>query len=372
MTHHPLIPAPRRGRSTARYARLSRASSLRVSMLLCLRRLPFDLVPRGFPSVRAARRSNCVGIGAVASTLFLAACGSLPTEPAPVSDRAVSVEKPAPRAAANTKPGEGVVTKRGGGYYKDDGPGDNPPEDMGAIADAVPKVEPLHRFANRPYSVLGGDYTPLREVGQYKARGIASWYGKKFHGQKTSTGEIYDMYGMTAAHPILPLPSYVRVTTLASGKSIIVRVNDRGPFHADRIIDLSYTAAWKLGLIGGGTGMVEVESLTPGAVLPPTQLASKSEEPAPAKAVEQQPLSETEDATGAWLQLGAFGNRDNADALKSRLASQLGDISDKLVVRAAGNLFRVQLGPWVDAAEAHGVADKLADLLGMKPVLVRK
>jgi rare lipoprotein A len=111
----------------------------------------------------------------------------------------------------------------------------------------VPKPEPLHRFANNPYSVFGRDYVPLRELKPYKARGIGSWYGRRYHGQKTSSGEIYDMYAMTAAHPILPIPSYVRVTNPANGKSVVVRINDRGPFHAGREIDLSWTAAYKLG-----------------------------------------------------------------------------------------------------------------------------
>ena len=310
--------------------------------------------------------------------LLLSACGTFSGGPAPVSDRGASVptvETPKPV----TKPADsGYTLKRGGGFYKDDGPGDNPPPNMESIPDAVPKAEPLNKFANRPYSVLGSDYTPLLEVGRYKARGNASWYGKKFHGQKTSVGEIYDMYGMTAAHPTLPIPSYARVTSLANGKagtSVIVRVNDRGPFHPGRIIDLSYTAAWKLGLVGGGSGMVEVESLVPGQPLPdapPTLLVSKVEEVAPAKSEEDKPLPEIDDARGSWLQLGAFGNRGNAEALKSRLADQLGDMGSKLVVRAAGNLFRVQLGPWADAQEARGVADKLAEQLEMKPVLVHK
>ena len=304
--------------------------------------------------------------------VFLAACGTLSSGPAPVSDRgAAGTPQTAPKAGDNNTD-TGHVQKRGGGYYKDDGPGDNPPANMDAIPDAVPKAEPLNRFANNPYSVLGQDYTPLREVGHYKVRGLASWYGKRYHGQKTSTGEVYDMYGMTAAHTTLPIPSYVRVTSLTNGKSVVVRVNDRGPFHADRIIDLSYTAAWKLGLVGGGSGRVEVESLVPGAPsVPPLLLASRNEEPAPARAAENKPLPEIDDARGAWLQLGAFSNRDNAEALKSRLAHELGEMGEKLVVRSTGNLFRVQLGPWVDAQEARGIAEKLVDLLQMKPVLVR-
>ena len=307
--------------------------------------------------------------------LLLSACGTMSSGPAPVTDRGTNVPTAeAPKSAP--KPADsGSTVKRGGGYYKDDGPGDNPPPNMEAIPDAVPKAEPLNKFANRPYSVLGSDYTPLQEVGHYKARGNASWYGKKFHGQKTSTGETYDMYGMTAAHPTLPIPSYARVTSLVNGKSVVVRVNDRGPFHPGRIIDLSYTAAWKLGLVGGGSGLVEVESLVPGVPLPdtpPTLIADKTEDVPPAKPAEEKPLPEIDDARGTWLQLGAFGNRGNAEALKSRLADQLGDMGSKLVVRVSGNLFRVQLGPWADAQEARGVADKLAEQLEMKPVLVHK
>jgi hypothetical protein len=120
-----------------------------------------------------------------------------------------------------------------GGYYKDDGPGDNPPSNLDTIPEAVPRLEPLSRFSNRPYSVFGVDYVPATTLRPYKERGIASWYGRKFHSQKTSNGEVYDMYAMTAAHPTLPLPSYARVTNVASGKSVVVRVNDRGRFTPD-------------------------------------------------------------------------------------------------------------------------------------------
>jgi rare lipoprotein A len=151
-----------------------------------------------------------------------------------------------------------------GGYYKDDGPGANPPANLASIPDAVPRNEPLHRYANRPYEVFGKKYVPLASVQPFSQRGMASWYGKKFHGQKTSSGETYDMYKMTAAHPTLPIPSYVRVTSVSNGKSVVVRINDRGPFHAGRIIDLSYVAAYKLGYVGAGSAQVAVEALVPG------------------------------------------------------------------------------------------------------------
>ena len=150
-----------------------------------------------------------------------------------------------------------------GGYYKDDGPGANPPSNIAAIPDATPRSEPLHKFANRPYEVFGRKYVPLASVQPFQQRGVASWYGKRFHGQKTSSGETYDMYAMTAAHPILPIPSYARVTSLRTGKQVVVRINDRGPFHANRAIDLSYAAASRLGLIGTGSGEVEIEAIVP-------------------------------------------------------------------------------------------------------------
>jgi rare lipoprotein A len=177
----------------------------------------------------------------IVASLMLAACGSVPRHKA---------ETPA------AAPG-------GGGYLPGDGPGADIPVNLDSIPDAVPKNEPLHRYANRPYIALGKTYRPMTTVGNYKERGIASWYGKKFNGEKTSSGEIYDMYAMTAAHPTLPLPSYARVTNLSNHKSVIVRVNDRGPFINDRIIDLSYTAAYKLGIINDGSAEVEVDSINP-------------------------------------------------------------------------------------------------------------
>lgn len=148
-----------------------------------------------------------------------------------------------------------------GGYYKDDGPGDKVPAN---VPDAVPRVEPLHKYANRPYVAMGKQYVPMTSVQPFHQRGLASWYGKRYHGNKTSSGETYDMYAMSAAHPTLPIPSYARVTNVANGKSVVVRINDRGPFHSARIIDLSYAAAHKIGIVGAGQAQVEVESVIPG------------------------------------------------------------------------------------------------------------
>jgi len=315
--------------------------------------------------------------------LALAACGTPTTRP--VVDRTEpaaapsSASVPAPTAAAGKSAPQkppAYVLKKGGGFYLDDGPGDNPPADLDAIADAVPRAEPPHRFANNPYSVLGRDYVPLRSGAPYQARGIASWYGRKFHGQKTSSGERYDMYGMTAAHPTLPIPSYVRVTNPANGKSVIVRINDRGPFHAGRVIDLSYTAAWKLGYVGNGSTLVVVESIQPGQE---TQMAAVVPEEADdpiarfaAAEAEAAPLPEVRDMRGHYLQLGAFGNRDNAESLKARLARELGSLGEKLVVQSAGKLFRLQLGPWADAVEARRMAEYVRETLELKPVVVQR
>lgn len=153
--------------------------------------------------------------------------------------------------------------QRSGGYYKDDGPPDRTPN-LAAIPDAVPRHEPLHRWANRPYEALGKRFVPLTRIGPFQQRGTASWYGKRFHGKPTSSGERYDMYRMSAAHPILPIPSYARVTNLVNGRTVVVRVNDRGPFHAGRVIDLSYAAAYKLGYIAAGSTRVLVEQIVPG------------------------------------------------------------------------------------------------------------
>ena len=147
---------------------------------------------------------------------------------------------------------------------RDGGPAGSPPVNLDRVADAKPRVEPLHPGANNPYTVLGRKYVPYQSLKPYRQRGVASWYGRKFHGRRTSSGERYDMYAMTAAHTVLPIPSYARVTHLGNGRSVIVRINDRGPFHADRIIDLSYAAAHKLGVVNAGSARVEVETVLAG------------------------------------------------------------------------------------------------------------
>ena len=215
---------------------------------------------RGIPP--AIRGNHFYSILTLSLGLLLGACSSVPVAPsatAPATARGTgSANSTASRAPAMPAAGSGR-----GGYYQDDGPGDNPPANLLAVPDAEPKLEPLYPGASKPYVVFGKTYTPIGLDAPLKQRGTGSWYGKKFHGQKTSSGERYDMYKMTAAHPTMPLPSYARVTNLANGKQVIVRVNDRGPFHSSRIIDLSYTAALKLGYLGKGSSELEVERLLP-------------------------------------------------------------------------------------------------------------
>lgn len=175
-----------------------------------------------------------------------------------------------------------VTVAKGGGYYDRDGPPEMAPSDLAQIADAVPKSEPIKSSANRPYIVFGQRYEPMTKRTVFNQNGIASWYGKQFHGRKTSSGETYDMLAMTAAHPTLPIPSYVRVTNLKNGKQVVVRVNDRGPFLQNRAIDLSFAAATKLGYTASGHTQVSIELLLPeGSSEAPQVLAQAQTTPLP-------------------------------------------------------------------------------------------
>jgi rare lipoprotein A len=242
------------------------------------------------------------------------------------------------------------TASKGGGYYLDDGPEANPPANLDAVPDAVPRDEPLNRFANRPYVALGNTYTPLTERRVYREEGLASWYGRRFQGKKTASGEPYDMYAMTAAHPTLPIPSYARVTSLDSGKSVVVRINDRGPFHSDRIIDLSYTAAHKLGFLGRGSARVRVESIDPAAH--DNQDDASSE--------------------GVYLQVGAFSQPENAQKLLERLQRELGLGNTRAQVVLIGTLHRVQMGPYAREEDARTDRERVRERLDLDAVLVRR
>jgi peptidoglycan lytic transglycosylase len=235
-----------------------------------------------------------------------------------------------------------------GGYYQDDGPGQNPPPNLDSVPDAVPKMEPLNPAANRLYVALGQTYVPETELKPFVQEGMASWYGKKFNGKRTSSGEAYDMYAMTAAHPTLPIPSYARVTALPSGKSVVVRINDRGPFHSNRIIDLSYTAAYKLGIVSHGQGRVRVESIDPDS-----------------DDVEGNPLP-----GGVYVQLGAFSKLDNARGLLDRAQDDMGIDANKGHIVFSQGFHRVSLGPLANEREADALASRVRDALHVNPVKV--
>ncbi len=324
---------------------------------------------------------NKILFGAVSVSVLLSACASAPkkAEPrqgdaAPIVDIRASGASgadnmPTPTPVTTTP----SVSPNGGGYLAGDGPGADTPSHLDSIPDAVPQAEPLHKYANRPYSALGKSYTPLQATGNYKERGIASWYGKKFHGQKTSIGEVYDMYAMTAAHPTLPIPSYARVTNVATGKAVIVRVNDRGPFLHSRIMDLSYVAAYKLGYINNGSAEVEVESIkvdanaplvaaveTPVVQVVPTVVA-----PVLTPAI---PVEIAGKPTGKiYLQLGAFKAQQGAESFMARMSEVSIDSGTSLSLYQKSGLTRVHLGPYLNKDAARAAASKMQSKLGFKP-----
>ena len=261
--------------------------------------------------------------------------------------------------------GCGGAPSRSGGYYLDDGPGANPPANFESVAEPVPRLEPLNKYTGRPYSVFGRTYTPYTQLTPYKVRGLASWYGKRYHGQKTSSGEVYDMYGLSAAHTLLPLPSYARVTNVSNGRSVVVRVNDRGPFHQDRIIDLSYAAAHRLGLIGQGSGMVEVEAIIPGAGNARTE-ATPAAEPMPV------PSPVATESSGIFVQLGAFSVAENADAFLRKLRLELPWLADSMQVYRVDGIHKVHAGPYKSRDEAELAAERVREDLGFKAFVLNR
>lgn len=284
----------------------------------------------------------------VLATSVLAGCGTTPAT------------KPEPSAAVAPAPGTG-------GYLPGDGPGVDAGIDLDAVPDAVPRNEPLHRYANRPYIALGKTYTPLTRTGKFKQRGAASWYGKKFHGQRTSSGEVYDMYAMTAAHPTLPIPSYARVTNLVNGKSVVVRINDRGPFLHERVIDVSYSAAHKLGIIGSGSGEVEVESIVAGG---PPQASPIPGAGQTVKAAPQPVPGSSESGNGeVYLQLGAFKSQESAESFMERMRADLGDAGKQFKLTSKNGLVRVHIGPYASESEARESAERMRSTLGFKPMV---
>ena len=231
-----------------------------------------------------------------------------------------------------------------------------PPLDINAIPDAVPRPEPIAKRGNPPfYDVFGKRYYTLRTSNGHVERGIASWYGPNFHGKQTSTGEPYDMYAMTAAHKTLPLPTYARVTNLNNNRSIVVRINDRGPFVDDRIIDLSYTAAAKLDMLGPGTAPVEITAIDPNRQSAPAPVMAKASPGA-------------ERAT--FLQVGAFRDRSAAVQTHSRIK----DVAESAhITEPSGKnndvWYRVRIGPLAGAAALDRISAKLS-ALGYRPFAI--
>ena len=241
-----------------------------------------------------------------------------------------------------------------------------PPRDLASIPDAVPRAEPRSRYGNpETYEVFGKKYRVMKSARGHVERGLASWYGPGFHAERTSSGEPYNMYSMTAAHKTLPIPSYVRVTHLGNGRSVVVRVNDRGPFVGNRIIDLSYTAAYKLGMIGSGTAPVEIRALQPGdsssarttaATPPAAPAATPASTPTSAPSLDTPSLG----ISSRFLQTGSFGSRANAEAMTRRLAQS--GIRNAVIREARIGervVYRVQVGPLDNAVEADDMIERL-------------
>ena len=252
------------------------------------------------------------------------------------------------------------------GAKRDGAPATTP--DVSTIPDAVPRAEPKSRYGNPPvYEVFGQRYYVMESGDGHVERGVASWYGKKFHGRRTSSGETYDMYAMTAAHKTLPLPVYARVTNLQNGRSVVVRINDRGPFVDNRIVDLSYTAAERLDMIGPGTAFVELEVLDArpeGMPTPAPAVQAAAPAAAPISAPQATAAAAEADPNGhMFVQAGAFSERGNAELLAHRLReSGLSDV--RVADGRAGDqmLFRVRIGPVSSVDYFDWTMNRLTDL----------
>ena len=274
--------------------------------------------------------------------------------------------------------------------HERDGYPDAPP-DVSLIEDPVPRQEPRSRYGNPPtYEVFGERYAVMESADGFVERGIASWYGTKFHGRRTSSGEPYDMYAMTAAHKSLPLPSYVQVTNLANGKQVVVRVNDRGPFSKSRVIDLSYAAAWKLDVLGPGTAPVEIRVLQgPAPAAPvvtaqaapavqPTVIPAATDAAAVTSRTVATPIAEPKPiaavdkaAVRYFIQVGAFSDAVNAEQLQRKL-NDAGLAAPARVEMAAlpqGTLYRVRVGPVTSTEQVDRLTADL-DKMGMNATRV--
>lgn len=259
---------------------------------------------------------------------------------------------------------------RGGGYYQNDGPGSRPASELDRVPDAVPRIEPLASGPNRPYAVRGRSYTPQTADRAYRQRGLASWYGRQFHGRPTASGEPYDMYAMTAAHPTLPIPSYVRVRHLGNGREVIVRVNDRGPFVSGRIIDLSYAAAHRLGYIAQGHAEVDIERITHEEIRAGRWQREVVPTPEPILVRTTPPPAAS--AGGYWVQLGAFRQRDGAESFMGQVGAQVEWLAPLLTIFTEASLHRLQAGPYASRTEASAAAQRIRDALQLVPTVVER
>jgi rare lipoprotein A len=386
---------------------------------------PIRLAPIPMPhvlTVMNGRAGSSVSVLALLCALTLAGCAS---GPAPIEGR-----------APGARPGSDHSVAISRNPNRDGAPSDAPPN-LAALPDAVPQIEPIKPGGpNKPYVVLGQAYAPVAADVSWKEKGVASWYGTKFHGRRTASGEMFSMYGLTAAHRTLPIPSYARVRNVNTGKEIIVRVNDRGPFHSSRVMDLSYAAAVKLGIASLGSAQVEIERLTfdeirtgawkrgtvmdaDTAVAVSVPLSSPSSSPpasepagedpilmAAAKGVspadpiqigelsaappasgpqvvstavpaaapvkEGQSRAYTPFAKGFWVQLAALGKREGVDSLQQRVASEMGSLTPLLAVFHEPPYFKLQVGPYGSRSEAMAAAQQAKEAMQLAPMVVER
>ena len=295
-----------------------------------------------------------------------------------------SSDKTTSTSPSVVQPPSTSTARKSGGYYQDDGPDERIPEGLLDTPDAEPRIEPYAKGPSRPYTIFDQTYVPITDNRPFVQRGIGSWYGKKFHGQRTASGEIYDMYKMTAAHPTLPIPSYARVTNMRNGKLVIVRINDRGPFHSSRIIDLSYTAALKLGYVQNGSAELEVERLLPDEIkrLQASRRTDAGPASKPSMADESDVIarpgnapaasSVAPEAGGFFLQVGAFSQQQNAVSMRERLLSTWPqDLPQPEVVQSQG-LYRLHSGPFGTRDLADRAAQALKSSTQLQTTIVQK
>ena len=323
-------------------------------------------------------RSIIAHVGLLTLAAVLSACSTVAV---PTREDPALREQPNPSVAS--APSVPSPT-RPGAYYQDDGPPEQVPSGLLDTPDAEPKVEPYLRGPSKPYTVLDQTFVPITDARPFVQRGAGSWYGRKYHGRKTASGEIYDMFAMTAAHPIPPIPSSVRVTNLRNGKQVIVRINDRGPFLASRIIDLSYTAALKLDIIRGGSAELEVERLLPDEIArlqaakrapSSAELAKKPGDDPIASVLPQSVPSDP--ATKAiepafYLQLGAYGDEMNARTMLDRVLAAWPTHLPQPVIVQSGGWYRVHSGPFSNRGQAAEAARQLQSANQIQATLVQR